>query len=442
VTEAGVRRLRRPALVPALPRPAWVVLGGDFLSALGSGLTLPCLFVYAHQVRHLGYGTAGLVVAAIALASLAGNPLGGLLADRLTPPRAVMAGLVVAAAGSAALAFSRSAAELFGAACLLGLGVSVIWPAQDALLAQAAGPTGRSAVFSVRHASFNAGLGLGALVAAAVVSVSHPGTFTAVYLADAASYLAFIPVLMRLRVQRQAVSEAPTDPAAGATAPQGSFWQVLRDKSFVRVWVLLAVVVTVSFGQFQSTFPGYATRPGGIGTHGLSLAFAADTLTVVVLQLLVLRWLAGRRRTTAVALAAIAWAASWAVVIAGGHLGSGAAAEGAFVIAMVIFALGETLFSPTLPAIINDLAPPEAAGRYNGVAVLAFTTGFLLGPVGGSAALAAWGGGLFVVLIVACLGAAAAALRLGRRLAPAVNTIELPANAGVESGDAAILSEA
>jgi hypothetical protein len=217
---------------------------------------------------------------------------------------------------------------------------------------------------------------------------------------------------------------------------------VLRDKSFVRVWVLLAVVVTVSFGQFQSTFPGYATRPGGIGTHGLSLAFAADTLTVVVLQLLVLRWLAGRRRTTAVALAATAWAASWAVVIAGGHLGSGAAAEGAFVIAMVIFALGETLFSPTLPAIINDLAPPEAAGRYNGIAVLAFTTGFLLGPAGGSATLAAWGGGLFLVLIVACLGAAAAALRLGRRLAPAVNTIELPVNAGVESGDAAILSEA
>ena len=54
---------RRPALIPALPRPAWVVLGGDFISAVGSGLTLPCLFIYAHQVRHLGYGTAGLVVA-------------------------------------------------------------------------------------------------------------------------------------------------------------------------------------------------------------------------------------------------------------------------------------------------------------------------------------------------------------------------------------------
>jgi MFS family permease len=419
------------------------VLGGDFASAIGSGLTLPCLFVYAHQVRHLGYGDAGLVVATIALASLAGNPVGGMLADRLTAPRALMAGLVVAAAGSVAVAAANSLAELFGAAALLGFGVSVIWPAQDTLLASVAGPGARSAVFSVRHATFNAGLGLGALVAAAVVSVAHPATFTVVYLADAASYLAFIPVLARLRLPRDrsadpsaaapsAAGQSPAAPspaqpsAAPGKSPAPSYRQVLRDKAFIRVWVLLAVIVTVSFGQFQSSFPGYATRPGGIGTHGLGLAFAADTLTVVLLQLVVLRWLAGRRRTTAVALAATAWAVSWAAVIAGGHLGSGAPAEAAFVVAMMIFALAETLFSPTLPAIINDLAPPEAAGRYNGLGVLAFTAGFLLGPVGGAAVLATWGGWLFVALIVLSLAAAAGALRLGRQLPPAVNTIESP----------------
>jgi MFS family permease len=419
-----------------------VVLGGDFASAIGSGLTLPCLYIYAHQVRHLGYGPAGLVVAAVALASLAGNPLGGVLADRLSAPRAVMAGLVVAAAGSVALALARSGAELFGAAGLLGLGVSVIWPAQDALLASVAGPGGRSAVFSVRHASFNAGLGLGALVAAAVVSVAHPVTFTAVYLADAVSYLAFIPVLARFRLVRERAGAMPEAAPPEAARPPGSFRQVLRDKAFLRVWVLLAVVVTLSFGQLQSTFPGYATRPGGIGTHGLGLAFAANTLTVVAVQFPILRWLAGRRRTTGVALAATAWAACWVVVIIGGHLGSGAAAQAAFIIAMVVFALGETLFSPTLPAIINDLAPPEAVGRYNGLGVLAFTAGFLLGPVGGAAGLAAGGGIVFMVLIVTCIGAAAAALRLGRQLAPAINAIELPPAAAAQAAEPGDTAEA
>ena len=168
------RSPRRTPLIPALPRPARVVLGGDFISAVGSGLTLPCLFIYAHQVRELSDGVASLVVATIALASLAGNPLGGAMADRWTPRRVLMTGLTVAAAGSVALAAARSAAALFGAAALLGLGVAMSWPAQDALLASLAGPAGRSAVFSIRHASMNAGLGLGALGAAAVVSVTRP----------------------------------------------------------------------------------------------------------------------------------------------------------------------------------------------------------------------------------------------------------------------------
>ena len=426
--DAGSRKPRQ-GLVPALPRPAWVVLGGDFVSAVGTGLTLPFLFIYAHRVRGLSDGVAGLLVATIALASLAGNPAGGALADRWTPRRALMAGLVVAAAGSAALALARTVPELFAAAGLLGLGVSVGWPAQDALLASVAGLAGRSAVFAVRHACLNAGLGVGALVAAAVVSVAHPATFTAIYAADAASFLAFVPVLARLRAPAPPASQQPP---AGQPLParrrEAGFGQVLRDKAFVRVWGLTAVLVTVGFGQAQSTFAGYATRPGGISPHGLALAFAANTLTVVGAQLFILRRLAGHRRTTAAALAAAAWAASWAVVGVAGHLGGGAAPQAAFIAAMVIFALGECLLSPTLPAIINDLAPPGAAGRYNGLGTLAFTTGLLLGPAAGGAALGAgWGAALFAALAAACAAGAGAALRLARHLPAAANRIPLPA---------------
>jgi len=145
---------------------------------------------------------------------------------------------------------------------------------------------------------------------------------------------------------------------------------------------------------------------------------------VLAAQLVILRRLADHRRTTAVGLAGAAWAASWAVVIAGGHLGGGAAAETSFAAAMVIFALGECLLSPTLPAIINDLAPPRAAGRYNGLGALAFTTGFLAGPATGGAALGAGQGtALFAALILTCAAAAVSALRLGRHLPAAANHI-------------------
>jgi MFS family permease len=420
--------------LPALPQPAWVVLSGDFISAVGSGLTLPLLFIYAHRIRDLSYGVSGLVVAMIALASLIGNPLGGAMADRWSPRRALMAGLVINAAGAVALALAHNEAELFGATAIVGLGASIIWPAQDALLASLTGADQRSAVFSVRHWCLNAGLGIGSLGAAIVISVSQPGTFMAVYLADAASFLIYLPILARLRVPG-----SPADESAGAgesagegepasSGPQAAGWrQVLRDSVLIRVWVLAAILMIVSFGQFNSSFQGFAARPGGIGTHGLALAEAANCVTVVLAQLFVLKGLGGRRRTTGLALAAVAWAISWVLVAVAGHLGGGGVALAGFILAAVVFSIGECLMSPTLPAIINDIAPPGAAGRYNGLLAMAFTVGFLVGPASGGAALGAgWGAELFVVLAGTCAVGAAGALWLGRVVPAKANLIPMP----------------
>ncbi|HET7018790.1 MAG TPA: MFS transporter [Streptosporangiaceae bacterium] len=422
--------MRRPGFVPALPKPAWVVLSGDFLSAVGSGLTLPLLFIYAHRIRDLSYGVSGLVVATIALASLVGNPLGGAMADRWSPRRALMIGLVISAAGSAALAFARNEAELFGATAIVGLGASIIWPAQDALLASLTGPAELSAVFSVRHACLNAGLGIGSLGAAVVISVSNPGTFTAVYLADAASFLIYLPILARLRTPSVPAGESSGEgeleqEGSEASGKEPVGWrQVLRDSVFVRVWVLAAILMIVSFGQFNSSFQGFAARPGGIGTHGLALAEAANCVTVVGAQLFVLKGLGGRRRTTGLALAAVAWAISWVLVAVAGHLGGGGAALAGFILASVVFSVGECLLSPTLPAIVNDIAPSGAAGRYNASLAMAFTVGFLVGPATGGAALGAgWGSQLFVVLAGICVAGAAGAVWLGRVVPASANLV-------------------
>jgi MFS family permease len=423
-----ISTMRRPGFLPALPRSAWVVLGGDFLSAVGSGLTVPVLFLYAHRIRGLDFGTAGLVVSTIALASLAGNPLGGAMADRWTPRRALMTGLVVAAIGSVGMALARSEVELFAAAAGLGLGASIIFPTYYALLASLTNPDQRSAVFSLRHASLNAGLGLGALGAAAVISISRPGTFTAVYVADAVSFLAFLPFLARLRVPvMEPASGEEREPEGESPRPghQAVGWQqILRDSVFVRVWMLGAILMIFTFGQLTSSFQGFATRPGGIGSHGLALAFAANSVTVVTAQLFVLKWLGGHRRSTGLALSAVACAVSWILVAVAGHLGTGTVAAAGFILAGVVFAIGECMISPTLLPIINDIAPAGAAGRYNGLGALVLTAGFLVGPaVGGAALGAGWGAALFVVLAGVCLAVAGAAWWLGRYLPAAANLV-------------------
>jgi Major Facilitator Superfamily len=263
----------------------------------------------------------------------------------------------------------------------------------------------------------NAGLGLGALVAAAIIKIGHPGTFQAVYLLDALSFLLYAPVLLFI----------PARPgAAHARDPERrtTYREVLRDRNFLWLWALSALIVTVSYGMDSVAFPAFATRPGGISPAGLGLTFAANTVTVVAAQLLVLRLLRGRRRTTAVALAACAWALTWAIVLAASRLGGGPAAVTGFTAAMVAFAIGECLLSPTLPAIVNDMAPPEAQGRYNGLSTLAWTTGFIVGPaISGAAFSRGRGTGMFTAFIPACGLAALLALRLGHRLPATIDTI-------------------
>src|SRR5215217_4376646 len=169
--------LRFRELIPNLPRDAWVVLGGDAISAVGTGLTLPFLLVYLHSVRGIPLALAGLAVSMIAAGSIAGNLAGGSFSDRLGPRNAVVVGLAIAAAGTAMLTLVDAPWQAFAATATAGLGAGIIWPAQDALLATLVEPAQRSSVFSVRMASMNAGLGIGALAAAAVVDSSSAHSF-------------------------------------------------------------------------------------------------------------------------------------------------------------------------------------------------------------------------------------------------------------------------
>jgi MFS family permease len=404
-------------LIPQLPRGAKVVLLGDAVSALGQGMSLPFLLLYLHEVRGIDLATAGLVLSTVALASFIGNPIGGWLSDPLGPRTALLISLVFSAVGVATFALAEASPLAFLAAALLGLGNAIAWPAFDALLADLVEPGRRSGVFSVRHATLNAGMAVGALVAGLVVDTARPGSFQAIYLIDALTFLLFIPLLVMVpsRGAREVSLEMTAKP---------SYRTVLRDRRFMSLVGLAALIVAVGFAQYNAAFPVWATREGGIPVGALGMCFAANAATVILGQLPMLRALMGRRRTTAVCLSCVTWALSWSMALIFGFAGSGWLAQAGFVLTMVVFGIAETALAPTLPAIVNDLAPDHLRGRYNGVSALGWTTGFFIGPaIAGFALDANAGPALLIALIAGCLLAAAWATRLGRQLPEAANTI-------------------
>jgi MFS family permease len=96
-------------------------------------------------------------------------------------------------------------------------------------------------------------------------------------------------------------------------------------------------------------------------------------------QLVTLRLIKGRRRTSMLALCAAIWSVSW-VIIASSDSFRGLLAIVAIVVGLGLFGLGETLWAPVAPAIVNDLAPEEMRGRYNALQGMTWTVGSIVGP--------------------------------------------------------------
>jgi MFS family permease len=84
-----------------------------------------------------------------------------------------------------------------------------------------------------------------------------------------------------------------------------------------------------------------------------------------------------------------------------------------------IFALGETLLSPVMPALTNALATDELRGRYNAMGSMIWGVSGVVGPVTAGPLIGSGLGGAWVALVVGgSLIASLIALSLRRLLTP------------------------
>lgn len=425
----------------ALPasREARRILVGTLFSAVGRGLTLPFLFIYLTEVRGISAATVGLLVGWMGVISLSFAPIGGTLVDRLGARRVVLPLFGVEAVGTASLALVNSTATAFLSLTVVAIGFAAIWSAQTTILAALVDEGERQRVFGLSFTLLNLGIGVGGIIGGLLVDPARPGTFQTIYLLDGLSYLAPALILLGMpHVGRRVATAAEADGGPtedGRGRARGGYLDVLRDRTFVRFFVFGLVLITFGYAQVEVGFTAFARVVAGVPPGVLGFAFAGNTLVIVVAQLFVVRWLERRSRTRALALAACIFALSWLVLAGAGFAGSGwgGAAAPALAIAgviacTVIFAFGETLMSPVMPAITNALASDELRGRYNALASMTWGLSGVVGPVAAGPLIG--GGHAFgwaSMVMLGCLLAAAMALMLHRRLTPAQDGRELAA---------------
>lgn len=421
----------------ALPARARVLFLGIAFSALGSGMSMPYLFVYLTKVRHLPPTDVGLVLSWMGVVGLACTPLIGTVIDRFGPRPVLVVGLVGEAGAMALVATVHTLLVAWLVATLAAVFTGVTWPASSALLARMVAPAARERAYGVQFMLMNAGFGVGGLVSSALVELSRPATFELLYLVDAASYLGYIVVLLALPRGAGAAPAAdrPADEPAG---PKPGWREVLADRTLLAVVGIAVVLMICGYSQVEAGFTAFSVGTARVSPNVLGWAFAMNTAIIVVGQLLTLRWVRGRRRTLMLGTAGLLWAASWCVIAAAGLVPGGVAAICLVVGGFGAFGIAETIWAPVLPAMVNGLAPERLRGRYNAMAGLTWSVSGIIGPALSGVLLGSAGAGWWVLL---CVGGSALGgvgfLLLRRRVSAARDGLPAPAEPAAEPAVAA-----
>ncbi len=403
----------------ALPTPGRWLLSTTAVSTLGRGMTLPFTVIYIHEVRGIDLDVAGLLMGLIAVVAVLITAPVGVLTDRLGARPVVVAGLLAQVLGAVVIAFATTVPAFVVAVSLLGVSFGIGWPAFNAMIASIVDGRLRTQYFGINFALINLGIGLGGVVSGFLTDVARPGTFTAIFLADAACVL--VPIALLLGPLRRVAGRPP--PSTGGPTGAG-YLSILRRPAVLWVTALTFLSSFVGYGQMEAGFPAFARQVSEVSTRTIGFAFAANTAVIVLTQFFVLRRIDGRRRTRVFLGLVVLWALSWALLGLTGLVAGTLAAAAGVIVFHVFFGLGETMLQPTVPAIVNDLASDLDRGRYNAVSAGAFQVGAITAPVAAGWLLDHRLGGVFIAVLLGCLVLVAAlALALEREVTPEVNGV-------------------
>lgn len=356
-----------------LPARFWYLSAGMLVNRLGT-FVLPFLALYLTTARGFGVSTAGVVLSGYGAGAIFSSLGGGVLADRWGRLPTMVTGLAVTAGLTALLAVATTVGPITITAVGLGLTSDVYRPAANATVADLVPEADRVRAYGVLYWAGNLGFSASAVLGGLIASHS----FTALFLIDALTSAAGAAVLRAgLHGYRDRTGEATTPDrgSAGLSA-------VLRDPVFLGFVALCVVFMTVYF-QGVVALPVTVMR-AGISPARYGTIVATNGVTVLALQPPMTRLM--RRVSLGTAMAA-------ASLLLGTGLGMLAWVHtfALFIVAAVVWTVGEIGFSVAGPALVARLAPDDLQGRYQGTFGMSAGVAAFVGPAAGGAMLAALG---------------------------------------------------
>jgi MFS family permease len=326
-----------------MPGVIWLLVAARAINRLGA-FSLAFLTVLISTDFGVSPATAGLVVAAFGFATIPSRLAGGWLADRFGRRRTIEVGLVACAVAQLGIALSTTLPVVVGFAVLLGLAFELYEPPSQAIIADVAGPELRVRAYSLLNAAL-AGAGM---VAGLLASGLGRWDLRWLFVADAVTCLA-CALMVRLALP---ADRRPPLARADAAAAGANPW---RDSGLVGLWFAgtLGALVYLAMTCLPLAMASRGLEPADAGLLG-----TVSALTIIAGQPLLRLRLLSQLSTPAALVAAY-------LLLAAGLAGNATAHTlPAFAIWTVCWSAGDLLLMGRAYALVADLAPPAATGRY------------------------------------------------------------------------------
>ncbi|WP_055587280.1 MDR family MFS transporter [Peterkaempfera griseoplana] len=375
-----------------LPGSFWWLWTSTLVNRLG-GFVVTFLALYLTAGRGYSATYAGLVASVYGLGCAVAALVGGVLADRIGRRPTLLGAQLGTAACTVLLGLAQGQVAIAVTALLLGLTSNASRPAVSAIMADLVAPEDRVRAFSLNYWAVNIGFGVSAAVAGLVAAHGY----LLLFLADAAATLLCALVVFARVPETRPETGRPAS-AADSARPSGTvsgtgtgtgrtrtgLGRVLRDGPFMALVGLTFMVALVA--QQGSTTLAVDMGAAGLSTTQYGLVIGLNGLLIVLLQIPVTRLTAGRSRAALLVAAAL---------LTGWGFGLTALAHTAAFYAMTVavWTVGEIIQAPTTMALVAELSPADARGRYQGVYSLSWSGASFVAPAVGGFLLDRAGGG-------------------------------------------------
>jgi MFS family permease len=342
-----------------------IILIGSMLTSIGHGMIVPYFAIYLGEYTHLSISEIGFIIGASSLAGMAGGFLGGTLSDVIGRRKVMIVSLCISSFIILGLTIHSFPWLLILFTVVKGFTLSFFDPSAKALIGDLTDSEKRLSAFSMKYFCGNLGFAIGPIIGT-IFGFTEISTVP-FYIAFA--IFVFYSALLNLFFIKFKVTAAAVQD------------EKLRIRDSVRImgkdkvlflFLIGGMLATTVHGQFSVTLSQFFYSDFKEGLRFLGVLWSAHSMTIIVLSAPITKFMKKRTPFDSI----IVGTSLFTLGIIGFWLSH---SFPAFLVAMIVFTIGEIFLIPAEYAIIDQITPVQIRGTYFGA--VSFTAlGSFVGP--------------------------------------------------------------